>query len=432
MLIKTKKPIVVVVILLAINLVVASLMDFHVYYNMETYLYEQYNDYLIEVKKATHQEFKNIPHDQWQDKVTLLSNKFDSQCNIVVRDSSALDESTLLMLARPQSASGFVDVDNDMIYYPLNEKFVVELGPVALNTWLSFISEWFSWIVAISLNSILVFLYLTVTEKQRQKLTKTILALPFEFSNKNKNKGIYLYIKELSSHISELQHENESRLLLQRDLLHGVAHEFRSPMARIQFALEMLEEANETEQGALRQSIQTSLEDLDILVKELLYYAKLKNAESVLNFTAFEPSPLCQSAIATVYPFYPKINFSLNNTCEDELVIKADENLIKRMLINLLRNAGRFAHSTCIITIESTMNEVSFIIEDDGVGIPPGKTKRIFEPFTRLDPSRSRDSGGCGLGLAIVDSIVNKHQGKVTLINGQLPGACFKITLPKR
>jgi two-component system sensor histidine kinase RstB len=429
LLINTQKPIVVVAILLVINLVVASLVNYYVYYNIDVYLYEQYNDYLIEVKQITHQEFQHAPHEKWQDKATLLANKFDSECNIIVRDNSMLDDSTLLMLARPQSGSGFVDMDNAIVYYPLNDKFVVELGPIGLNTWLTFISEWFSWIIAISLNLLLVFLYLTVTEKQRKKLTQTILDLPFEF--RNKNKGIYLHIKELSLHISELHHNNESRLLLQRDLLHGVAHEFRSPMARIQFALDMLEEATEAEQGALRQSIQTSLEDLDKLVKELLYYAKLKNTESVLTFTTFNPETLCESAIAQVCTFYPDINFVLNNTDVEHSVIKADENLIKRMLINLLRNAGRFAHSTCIITITSTNNAVDFIIEDDGVGIPPGKTKRIFEPFTRLDPSRSRDSGGCGLGLAIVDSIVNKHQGKIALINGKLSGACFKITLPK-
>jgi len=100
------------------------------------------------------------------------------------------------------------------------------------------------------------------------------------------------------------------------------------------------------------------------------------------------------------------------------------------MIVNLLRNAGRFATSICRVSLYFTENEVTLIIEDDGVGIPPGKTERIFEPFTRLDPSRSRDSGGCGLGLAIVDSIIKKHNGVIEVVNGKLSGACFQITLP--
>jgi two-component system sensor histidine kinase RstB len=403
-------------------------MSNHVYADLELYVYEQYNDYLLEIKKETHQVFSHAKSDQWQDKANFLANKFDSECNIISREDKTLDDYVKSHLSQSQAVSGFVDMDNAIIYYPLNDQFTVAFGPIVFNTWLSFMSEWFSWFTAIFLNVALVFFYLTFLEKKQRELGEAIDKLPLNFDDKKLNP--YLHIKELGSHIITLQKDNESRLLLQRDLLHGVAHEFRSPMARIQFALDMLEESSEIEQGKLRQSIHTSLDDLDKLVKELLYYARLKDSESAIKFSVINPVELCISAISQVSPFYNKISFEFNELTVELQDIYADENLLKRMLVNLLRNAGRFATSLCCVRIIFNENEIVFTVEDDGVGIPPGKTERIFEPFTRLDPSRSRDSGGCGLGLAIVDSIAKKHRGKVEVFDGELTGACFKVTLP--
>ena len=426
--INTRKPIFVVSLLLLINFIVASLMSNHVYYNLELYIYEQYNDYLLEVKQETHKLFEHSASSQWQKNTTILANKFDGRCHIISRNDSKLDDYVKSHLLQPQAKFGFVDMDTAMIYYPLNDEFTVELGPVVFSSWLTFLSEWFSWLTAILLNAILAFLYLSHIERNRQKLSNAIINLPFNFDEQKTD--AYHHIKQLASHIVELQQDNESRLLLQRDLLHGVAHEFRSPMARIQFALEMLEESPENEQDKLRKSIHTSLDDLDKLVKELLYYARLKDSEAALIYRKVSLAELCKSAIEQVSPFYHEIKFELNQLSFDDIDIIADENLIKRMIVNLLRNAGRFATSTCRISLCLTEHEVTLVIEDDGVGIPPGKVSRIFEPFTRLDPSRSRDSGGCGLGLAIVDSIVKKHHGVIDVVNGKLAGACFRVSLP--
>ncbi len=449
---KHPKPIVMVMGLLIINLIIASLINTHVYFQLENYLYEQYNRYLIEIKNETSQEFSAVPQSQWQDKATLLADKFDTVCNIVERNNENLTDKTLAVLAQPRSTSGFVDMEMATIYFPLNKQFVVELGPVPFNTWLTFLSEWLSWITAIAVNLILAFLYLTYTEKQRKKLTQAIISLPMidveskdSQSNQtttitNKNVSIYEHIEKLHSHILLMQQEHNERLLLQRDLLHGVAHEFRSPMARIQFALDMLEDlpksSAEEEQDKLCHSMHTSLNDLDKLVKELLYYARLKDSESALDCQLISLPEVCKLAIEQVATFYPKVTFEFYDNRLTDDFIQADENLIKRMVINLLRNAGRFASSTCRIQLDSLLTQnnrqLILLVEDDGIGIAPGKADRIFEPFTRLDPSRSRDSGGCGLGLAIVSSITQKHHGEVSLIDGKLTGACFQVTLPMK
>ena len=115
---------------------------------------------------------------------------------------------------------------------------------------------------------------------------------------------------------------------------------------------------------------------------------------------------------------------------EDEILIQADQRLLERALVNLLRNSARFAKHRIHISIQLTKNDVKIIIDDDGIGIPPGKRERIFEAFTRLDPSRSRDSGGVGLGLAIVKKVVDKHQGEIKVVDSPLGGARFVMQLP--
>lgn len=252
--------------------------------------------------------------------------------------------------------------------------------------------------------------------------------LPFNVINDKQN--IYENIQQLNELILKSQQENSERLILQRDLLHGVAHEFRSPMARIQFALDMLEETPKNEHERLRCSMHTALEDLDKLVKELLYYAKLKDSEAIITLEKVNLYDICIAAIEEVRDFYPEVSFQM--TTNESVYIEGNSKLLTRLLINLLRNAGRFASAECKVALLATNDGASMTLEDDGMGIPPGKSSRIFEPFTRLDASRSRDSGGCGLGLAIVLSIINKHHGTINLVDGKLPGACFNILIPEK
>ena len=101
---------------------------------------------------------------------------------------------------------------------------------------------------------------------------------------------------------------------------------------------------------------------------------------------------------------------------------------IARVLHNLLRNACRYAEHRVHITV-IVDDGINILIEDDGLGIPAEDRERIFEPFTRLEDSRNRSTGGYGLGLAIAKRIIDAHQGKITVQDTVLGGACFRIRL---
>ena len=410
-------------LLFLLNIVSASLLHSHVYSWVEDVIYQEYDNYLLATKEKVHEAFKGTNAENWQAKASQLASTYDTQCLIVANNSDNFSNDILQLINSPQSASGVADFAGAMVYYPLNEDFIAELGPIPFNSLLSFVYDWFAWAVAIILNLIFAYGYLTYSEKKQQKLTQEILSLPVAVKADEQPLAI---LAQLKMSLAQAQQENDSRLLLQRDLLHGVAHEFRSPMARIQFALDMLEDTPVDEHARLTESMHNSLSDLDELVKELLYYARIKDSQSALKSELLDCQNICKESIEKVSAFYPKIKFSFHIT--EPIILHGDGKHIKRMLVNLLRNAGRFAQSNCRLSVKMTASNINFWIEDDGVGVPPGKAERIFEPFTRLDPSRSRDSGGCGLGLAIVASIVDKHHGTIEVMESKMGGACFKIT----
>ena len=396
---------------------------------LDDFVADSYESVLEEARSAMHQYFSSSTAADWESICKAVSTKLDARCSIVPRNTHNFSEAVLKRLRQPAARQGLIDPVEHFIYYPLDKGHIAVLDPPPYPRWLMILGQDLHWLVAVIVNILLVYLYLYYRERRWTELEREIMKLPGMESLDKDVQDVLEKVRRLQGVLADARDEHASLLLLQRDLLHGVAHEFRSPMARIQFALEMTEDADEAEQAELRAGIHQALNDLDKLVQELLYYARLKDSRSELDVVSLKPGDLLGSCLEQVSPFYPNVRFHLSDEARDAR-IQADERLLKRMLLNLLRNAGRFAQSQCEIGIRLDNEDLLIRIEDDGVGIPPGKVQRVFEPFTRLDPSRSRDSGGCGLGLAIVMSIVRKHGWSIQVRDSLLGGACFEVGMP--
>ena len=415
--------------LVVINLVMFLLLTTTLRPWLDNFVADRYDAVLQDARASMQHYFSLSTAANRQGIADALSEKLNSRCSIVPANRHNFSEALLKRLGQPAARQGLIDPVEHFVYYPLDKDHVAVLDPPPYPRWLMMLSRDLHWIVAVAINILLVYFYLRYRERRWSILEREIMKLPGMESIDARGLDIVEKIRLLNKVLADVKEEHGSLLLLQRDLLHGVAHEFRSPMARIQFALEMTEDADEAEQADLREGIHQALNDLDKLVQELLYYARLKDSRSELDISPVRLRDLVASCLDHVSPFYPDIRFHLNAD-DPDAVIQADERLMKRMLLNLLRNAGRFAHSQCCIAIRHVDGGYTIRIEDDGSGVPPGKVKRIFEPFTRLDPSRSRDSGGCGLGLAIVDSIARKHGWKIGVGESDLGGACFEVRIP--
>ncbi len=414
--------------LLAINFLVFLLLTTTVRPWLDDYIAAHYEARLQEARKVMSRYFSSHAED-WESTARALGERLGARCNIVPANRHNFSEAVLARLRQASAKQGVIDPVKHFIYVPLDGKQVAVLDPPPHPAWLLMLDRDLHWLVALGVNVLLVYLYLRYRERRWSRLEEEIRKLPgMDEVDSGEEKDLLDQIRRLREVLARRQREHGSLMLLQRDLLHGVAHEFRSPMARIQFALEMTEDADENEQAELREGMRQALSDLDKLVQELLYYARLKDSRSELRISSLTLEPLLTSCLEQVSPFYPDVAFRLIDQAGD-VQVQGDERLMKRMLLNLLRNAGRFARSRCEVSLLVEQDHVLIRIEDDGVGIPPGKVSRIFEPFTRLDPSRSRDSGGCGLGLAIVASIVRKHGGKIEVRDSDLGGACFEIIL---
>ncbi|ACV27036.1 sensor histidine kinase [Kangiella koreensis] len=239
-------------------------------------------------------------------------------------------------------------------------------------------------------------------------------------------------IPKLVEHINDLRKEHQQSLYNQRDLMHAVAHEFRGPMARLSFALDLFnDKTSDARKEKLTTDMHDALDELDALVREVLGYSRLKHGQHPLQLSEFNIKELTEDVCDKVKTIHNNKQFVIYSQPNQGSMLYADKNLIERALINLVRNAARFSISTVQINLTQYNESIDIQVEDDGPGIPPGKRKRIFEPFTRLDFSRNRDSGGAGLGLAIAKGIISRHHGKIWAEDSRvLNGALFTISMP--
>lgn len=219
----------------------------------------------------------------------------------------------------------------------------------------------------------------------------------------------------------------EGLLSSQRELLQGVSHELRTPAARIRFGLEMLADEPEPARRSDRlRALEEDLDELDRLVDELLLYVRMgadgAGSAQIVERERFSPAETLASLAQRLGELHPKIVIALP---EGELPeLEADPRLFNRALRNLLGNALRYASSRVVVSLRAEGEGwVEVTVDDDGPGIPAEERDRIFNPFTRLDGSRSRASGGVGLGLAIVQRIVQAHGGQTTADEAPSGGA---------
>ena len=209
----------------------------------------------------------------------------------------------------------------------------------------------------------------------------------------------------------------------QRELTGAVAHEFRTPIARLKFALEMNPKPNsEAWNGIL-----ADIDELEGLVQEMLDYTQYDAITPELSISDIPTKELCENLIERLSLTTDK---SLTVVGEN-VVLRGDGHFVERAVSNLLTNAIRHAHSKVAIEIQSTPNTITISVSDDGDGVAPSLAERIFEPFYRPDNSRVRYSGGAGLGLAIVQRIQYWHKGNASVKPSALGGASFILTYPK-
>ncbi|WP_426739110.1 two-component system sensor histidine kinase RstB [Enterobacter cloacae complex sp. 411F9] len=209
-----------------------------------------------------------------------------------------------------------------------------------------------------------------------------------------------------------------------KQLIDGIAHELRTPLVRLRYRLEMSENLTDAESQALNRDIG----QLEALIEELLTYARLDRPQTELHLSTPDLPAWLQTHINDVQSVNPQRK--LLTTITPGAYGALDMRLMERVLDNLMNNAMRYSETTLRIGLDLQGSQAILHVEDDGPGIEPAEREKVFEPFVRLDPSRDRATGGCGLGLAIVRSIAQAMGGTVRCEASELGGARFVFSWP--
>lgn len=240
-------------------------------------------------------------------------------------------------------------------------------------------------------------------------------------------------VGRLASAFNGMAEHLQRSLTIQRELVRAVSHELRTPVARLRFGLEMIGDASTPEaRHKYLVGMDNDIQDLDKLVDEMLTYARLEQGSPTLNFQRIDLQALIDQVIAELAPLRANVRVSLGESVADEAWVEAEPRYLHRALQNLVSNAMRHAESEVRIGFRLSEGRCRIDIEDDGPGVPESAWERIFTPFMRLDDSRTRASGGHGLGLSIVRRIVHWHGGRALIGRSEtLGGACFSLTWPR-
>ena len=217
---------------------------------------------------------------------------------------------------------------------------------------------------------------------------------------------------------------------IQRQFTANAAHELRTPLALMQVQLDLYNSA--THPGNDADTLQTikmvteQNDKLNRMVKTLLDMSEL---QSVGRDDKIILDAIVEEVLADLEPLAEEKNIKLIGKCEDATMIGSDI-LIYRLVYNLVENAIKYNHPLGQVTVTAYQRNkhVYLSVEDTGSGIPKELRERVFEPFFRVDKSRSRELGGVGLGLALVHEIVRVHDGSICIKSGKTVGTIFEVT----
>lgn len=217
---------------------------------------------------------------------------------------------------------------------------------------------------------------------------------------------------------------------IQRQFTANAAHELRTPLALMQVQLDLYNSA--THPGNDADTLQTikmvteQNDKLNRMVKTLLDMSEL---QTVGRDDKIILDAIVEEVLADLEPLAVEKNIKLIGKCEDATMIGSDI-LIYRLVYNLVENAIKYNHPLGQVTVTAYQRNkhVYLSVEDTGSGIPKELRERVFEPFFRVDKSRSRELGGVGLGLALVREIVRVHDGSICIKSGKTGGTIFEVT----
>lgn len=251
-------------------------------------------------------------------------------------------------------------------------------------------------------------------------------------SNSRIEENNFSELNQLSVSYNKMLERLSEAFKLQRQFTANAAHELRTPLAVMQLQIDLYNSSkhpdNDTSAQQTISMITEQTERLNKMVRTLLDMSEL---QTIARDEEIAIAALVEEVLADLEPLAQEKGINLIEKCDNVLLMGSDI-LIYRLVYNLVENAIKYNFSGGTVTVTATQqnSQLHLTVEDTGNGIPEELKERIFEPFFRLDKSRSRELGGVGLGLALVREIVRVHNGSILVKNNANSGTTFEVIFP--
>ena len=270
------------------------------------------------------------------------------------------------------------------------------------------------------------FIWLFGLHRKLKHIESTLIAISDGDLNARVSVKKSRQVGRLNIILNNMAAQIQNLLTSHKKLTHIIAHEFRSPLFRMQMQLEMLIPDVNAKGSEKIQALEEDIFCLEDLVEELLSYAKMERAELKLNLETVDIAQYFQH-------LYEKLSIictaklSFESKLNGAKCIAIDKALLERCITNLVKNADKYGKSDIYLTVIQSENSLSICVEDNGSGIPIEQQTDIFKPFHQVN--QSQRSLGFGLGLAIVKEIALLHHGEITVAESEHGGAKFMLII---
>lgn len=243
--------------------------------------------------------------------------------------------------------------------------------------------------------------------------------------------GPHSAVYQLAVSFNRMSERIRELISTHKEMTYAVSHELRTPLARMKFALEMAADIEDRKvQGRKLASIREDVGEMESLINELLTYAGFEQGVTKLNLKPGDLGALVKEVVKNCHNEMVSLKHSLINRIGDQEVF-CEWYLIERALHNIVSNAQRYAGSKIRIILDTDDRDYIVVIEDDGPGIPQEDRSRVFNSFVRLRMNTNFDKSGFGLGLSIVNRIMEWHNGSATVSESEWGGARFLLRWPQ-
>ena len=237
-------------------------------------------------------------------------------------------------------------------------------------------------------------------------------------------------LRGLAANLDEMAARLSGVLKNQKELIAALSHEMRTPLARIRFALAVCSEGASSEIKEKLTAMNVDVQEIDELIASMLNYARLDHPDIEMHWQSVPARPWLKRIVKKSPPNDVRIDVCTDKERDE---VWMDSNLMELAFSNLLVNALKYADRNVCCSLVERADGYCLSIEDDGPGIPENVRDEVFRAFTRIDDSRSRDTGGSGLGLAVVARVAELHGGAATVDTApKLKGARLSIRWPAR